>query len=79
MWNSYYKGKQGQGLMETRGGFWYHHRWGGCPGAHQVLAIAQNTETGMDAQRHQLVIDGSQSVVSLGLLGLPKLSVGKTR
>jgi len=45
--------------METEGRFWPHHEWGGHLGAHQVLAIAQNTEVGMDAQRPQLVIDGS--------------------
>ena len=65
--------------MQTKGGVWPHHRWGGHLGAHQVLAIAQNTEVGMDAQRPQLVIDGSWSVFGTGLLGLSKLSVDKTR
>ena len=27
VWNNYYKGKQGWGLMETEGGFWPHHGW----------------------------------------------------
>ena len=65
--------------METEGVFWPHHRWSGHLGAHQVLAIAQNTEVGMDAQRPQLVIDGSQSVFGLGLSGLSELSVDKMR
>jgi len=28
------RGKQGQGLMETDGGFWPHHGQGGFPDAH---------------------------------------------
>jgi len=35
--NNYYKWKQGQGLMETDGGFWPHHGWGVCLDAHRVL------------------------------------------
>ena len=42
-------GKQGWGLMETKGRFWPHHGLGGCPDAHQVLVLAQNTEAGMGA------------------------------
>ena len=34
VWNNYYKGKQGWGLMETKGGFWPHHGQGGCLDAH---------------------------------------------
>src|SRR5882724_11577399 len=57
--NNYYKERQGWGSMETDGGFWSHHRQGGCLDAHQVLILAQNTKAGTDAQVHQLVIDGS--------------------
>ena len=59
VWTNYYMEKQGQGLMKTDGGFQTQHGWGGCPDAHQVWVLAQNIETGMDAQVHRLVIDGS--------------------
>ena len=44
-----------------------------------MLVLSPNTKVGMDAQVPQLVIDGSQSVVGLGLSGLSKLSVDKMR
>ena len=65
--------------METKGRFWPYHGWGRCPDAHWVLVLAQNTKVGTDAQGPQLVIDGSRSVFGLGLSGLSKLSVYKTR
>ena len=46
VWNNYYKGKQGQGLMETDVRLWPNYRssgWGWMPGCPWVLILAPNT------------------------------------
>ena len=49
-----------------------------CPSA-LALVLAPNTMAGMDAQVPWSVIDGGQSVCSLGLSGLSVLSMDKMR